>query len=136
MCAMPTGAGGAVAVTVTGSMVAEEAMADQPAVRTLDPDTAKRLLDEGKAYLVDVREANEHAAERIPGAELRPMSSFNPANFPEKAGKHPIFHCAGGGRSARAAEAVAATTGTPGTHLGGGLAAWKDAGLPVEKGKG
>ena len=34
---------------------------------TITPEQAKRLIEEG-AILVDIREADEHARERIPGA--------------------------------------------------------------------
>ena len=40
---------------------------------TIDPVAAKRLLDEG-AVLIDVREPDEHARERVPGARNHPLS--------------------------------------------------------------
>ena len=44
-----------------------------------------------------------------------------------------IFHCAGGMRSALAAKTAQDMGLKPVAHLGGGFAAWRDAGGPVEK---
>src|SRR6202034_1257479 len=44
-----------------------------------------------------------------------------------------IFHCAGGLRSALAAKTAADMGLKPVAHIGGGFAAWRDAGGPVEK---
>ena len=44
-----------------------------------------------------------------------------------------IFHCAGGMRSALAAKTAQDMGLKPVAHIGGGFAAWRDAGGPVEK---
>jgi rhodanese-related sulfurtransferase len=44
-----------------------------------------------------------------------------------------IFHCAGGMRSALAAKTAHDMGLKPVAHMGGGFAAWRDAGGPVEK---
>ncbi len=44
-----------------------------------------------------------------------------------------IFHCAGGMRSALAAKTAQDMGLKPVAHMGGGFAAWRDAGGPVEK---
>ena len=46
-------------------------------LQTIDPVAAKRLIDEG-AVLVDIREADEHARERVPGARNQPLSRLGP----------------------------------------------------------
>ena len=59
-------------------------MPDQnPSVRDLTPQEVARGLEEGRMLLVDVREPNETALERFPGAVLVPLSSFDPADIPE-----------------------------------------------------
>jgi len=98
-------------------------------IRSIDPREAKRLVDDG-ALLVDVREPDEHARERIYGARLVPLSRF-PATLVRQDGPPVIFHCRSGGRTAAAVEQLAAATGGDGYMLGGGIAAWKAAGLPV-----
>ena len=62
-------------------------MPDQtPSVRDLTPQEVARGLQEGRMVLVDVREPNETALERFPGAVLVPLSAFDPAAIPEPAG--------------------------------------------------
>ena len=98
---------------------------------TLDPAELAALLRAHRVLLVDVREPNEYAAERIPGALLYPLSTFEAVVLPEDGGRPIVFHCAGGKRSMDAAMRRLAA-GAPGArHLGGGIAAWKAAGLPV-----
>jgi rhodanese-related sulfurtransferase len=104
-------------------------------VQEIDPLEAKRLLDAGDAVLIDVREAEEYAAARIPGSTLVPLSSFDPAAHANLKGKHVIVHCQMGGRSMRAAQALAPVLGAANVRsLGGGLAAWQALGLPVASG--
>ena len=98
-------------------------------IRSIDPSEAKRLVDDG-ALFVDVREPDEHAREHIHGAKLVPLSRF-PATLVPQDGPPVIFHCRSGSRTAAAVEQLAAATGGNGYMLGGGIAAWKAAGLPV-----
>ena len=53
---------------------------------TLPPGEAKRLLEQG-AILVDVREADEHARENIPGARLMSLSKLDEADLALHAGQ-------------------------------------------------
>ncbi len=98
-------------------------------VRNLSPAELAHMMRDGTAVLVDVREAGEFAAEHIAGALLHPLSTFDPAKLP--AGPV-VFQCGSGKRSLTAI-ARAAEAGRPyHAHLAGGLAAWKQAGLPTE----
>lgn len=99
-------------------------------VTELTPAEVKALLDAGKILLIDVREAQEFAAERIPGALLYPLSTFDPEALPPDDGRQVVLHCAAGGRSLTAARARMAS-GQPGAHMIGGIGEWKAAGLPV-----
>ena len=100
-------------------------------VETLDVTEVARLLEAGKLLLVDVREPAEFAAERIQGALLYPLSTFDPKQLPPDGTRRVVFHCAGGKRSLGAAEQRLAAGSGHATHMGGGIAAWKAAGLPV-----
>ena len=53
-----------------------------PPVRDLTPEDVARGLAEDRMLLVDVREPNETAVERYPGAVIVPLSTFDPARFP------------------------------------------------------
>ena len=101
-------------------------------LNTITPDEAARLLREGGATLVDVREADEHARERIPGARNLPLSRLEEAELAVHQGKPVLFHCRSGARTAGNADRLAAKAGLCEAYVvEGGLDAWKRAGLPV-----
>jgi rhodanese-related sulfurtransferase len=101
-------------------------------VRDLTPEEVARGLKEGRVVLVDVREPNETAVERFPGAVLVPLSSFDPATIPAPPGNEVVFACRSGRRSATASLAAQEQGFEYDSHLAGGLLAWKAAGLPTE----
>jgi len=108
-------------------------MPDQNAsVRDLTPQEVARGLQEGRVLLVDVREPNETAVERFPDAVVVPLSSFDPAAIPEPAGREVVFACRSGRRSVTASLAAQERGFAYGSHLAGGILAWKAAGLPTE----
>ena len=100
-------------------------------VQTLDPPELARRLQAGDVLLVDVREPSEFATERIAGALLYPLSTFDAARLPPDGPRQLVFHCGSGKRSLSAAERRLAAGAPAAAHLGGGLMAWKAAGLPV-----
>jgi rhodanese-related sulfurtransferase len=103
-----------------------------PRVTNLSVEEVARGLDEGRMLLVDVREPNEIAIERYPGAVVVPLSNFDVATIPDPQGKEVVFACRSGRRSVTAS-LVAQERGYPYTsHLAGGILAWKAAGLPTE----
>jgi rhodanese-related sulfurtransferase len=108
-------------------------MADQnPNVRDLTPQDVARGLQEGRIVLVDVREPNETAVERFPDAVLVPLSEFDPSAIPDPAGRDVVFACRSGRRSITASLAAQEQGFVYGSHLAGGILAWKAAGLPTE----
>ena len=88
------------------------------------------LLDQKRAVLVDVREADEFASGHIAGAISMPLSRFQPSLLPAD-GRQVILACAAGRRSMMALEKAAAARDDIDTHLAGGMTAWRAAGLPV-----
>jgi len=103
-----------------------------PQVRDLTPQQVAQGLYEGRLVLVDVREPNETAVERFPEAVLVPLSSFDPAAIPDPAGRDVVFACRSGRRSVTASLAAQEQGFPYGSHLAGGILAWKAAGLPTE----
>lgn len=99
---------------------------------TITPDRAKRLLDQG-AILVDIREADEHAREKIAGATLLPLSKLDEADLAVHEGKPVIFHCRSGARTLANSPRLAGKLGAgcEAYIVEGGIDAWKKAGLPV-----
>lgn len=94
------------------------------------PIDVQAALERGEILLVDVREVHEYALERIPGALLYPLSTFDPKAIPV-AGRTLVMQCAGGVRSLRAAQALIAAGHADVINLDGGINAWKAAGLPL-----
>jgi rhodanese-related sulfurtransferase len=108
-------------------------MSDQnPTVRDLTPEEVVRGLEEGRMVLVDVREPNETDLERFPDAVLVPLSAFDPAAIPDPSGREVVFACRSGRRSVTASLAAQDQGFAYGSHLAGGILAWKAAGLPTE----
>ncbi|MTI10791.1 rhodanese-like domain-containing protein [Curvivirga aplysinae] len=62
----------------------------------INPEEAKILIDEGRGFLIDVREDEEWAAGKIPGAVHAPLTRFSDSTFPPADGKTAIFHCRSG----------------------------------------
>ncbi|MGA2892083.1 MAG: rhodanese-like domain-containing protein [Xanthobacteraceae bacterium] len=108
-------------------------MPEQPqTVRDLTPQEVARGLQEGRILLVDVREPNETELERFPDAVVVPLSAFDPAAIPEPAGREVVFACRSGRRSVTASLAAQEQGFAYGSHLAGGILAWKAAGLPTD----
>lgn len=100
-------------------------------IETLEASEVSQLLKAGKILLIDVREPSEYASERIAGALLYPLSTFDASMLPDDDPRRVVFHCASGKRSLTAAERRLGAGQKHAAHMGGGIAAWKAAGLPV-----
>jgi rhodanese-related sulfurtransferase len=100
-------------------------------LKTISPSDAAGLVRQG-AVLVDIRETDEHARERIPGARHAPLSRIDSETPVRPSDDVVVFHCRTGARTAgNAGRLAAATEGCQAFVLEGGLDAWKKAGLPV-----
>ncbi|WP_313315873.1 rhodanese-like domain-containing protein [Pulveribacter sp.] len=97
---------------------------------------AVQLINREKAVVIDVCEPEEYAAGHVGGAKNVPLGQLQerlPQVVKNKAVPL-VLVCAKGPRSARAA-AIAKSLGYDRAQpLSGGLAAWREAGMPVEKG--
>jgi rhodanese-related sulfurtransferase len=100
-------------------------------LQAISPQRAAELMRDG-AVLVDIREADEHARERIPSARHHALSRID-AETPLRPGDDAlIFHCRSGARTKNNAPKLAGAASQCETYiLEGGLDAWKKAGLPV-----
>lgn len=100
-------------------------------MKELSPAEVAAKLGSHSIVLVDVREPQEYAAERIHGALLFPLSTFDPAALPLPHGRDIVFQCGSGKRSATAIQLCQASGYPHAMHLKGGLQSWKAAGLPT-----
>jgi rhodanese-related sulfurtransferase len=106
-------------------------MSENRHVEEITPEEARRLRDEGKAVIIDVREPHEYQAERIHGALLFPLSTFDATALPDDGDRQVILHCGVGGRSMKAAQHCLQSGRPRAAHITGGLKAWKEGGLPT-----
>jgi len=101
----------------------------------LSTSNAVQLINREKAVVVDVSETEEFAAGHIGGARNVPLNELEerlPAMVKNKA-LPVLLVCPTGARASRAL-AIAKKLGYEKAQvLGGGLKAWKEANLPVEK---
>jgi len=99
-------------------------------IRTITAERVSELLQKG-ALLFDVREADEHARERIGLARNAPLATLSRSSLPTGDVRAVVFHCKSGARTAANAAKLEAATDCDAYILEGGLEAWKRAGLPV-----
>jgi adenylyltransferase/sulfurtransferase len=88
----------------------------------------KQRLDQGDdLQIIDVREPNEFEVARIPGSVLIPLGQVVGRMSEIDPERETVVHCKGGGRSARAIEALsrAGFTGQM-SNLAGGITAWSN----------
>lgn len=99
----------------------------------IDPRDAQAALARGECVLVDVREADEHARERIAGSVLLPLSALTPKQVTALGANRVVIHCKSGRRGADAVARCAglADAGIAVVNVRGGIEAWKAAGLPT-----
>ena len=96
---------------------------------------ATNLINREDALVVDVREPNEFAAGHVLGAKNLPLARLDAsgADLAKKKERPVIVYCDGGDRSAKALATLKKHGFTRVANLSGGLGAWQQAGLPVEK---
>ena len=119
----------------SGSMLLWPMISSGMNAGALSATGAVQLINRERAVVVDVSDAGEFAAGRVGGAKNIPLSELEdklPQAVKNK-GLPLILVCANGAGSRRA-EAIAKKLGYEQAQaLGGGLKAWKDANLPIEK---
>ena len=102
---------------------------------SLTPARAVQLINRERAVVIDVCETEEYAAGHVGGAKNVPLGQLEerlPAVVKNKA-LPVVLVCASGARSNRAV-AIAKKLGYENAQsLAGGLKAWREASLPVEK---
>ena len=110
-------------------------------VETLPTEEAIKLAGNANVVLVDIRDIRELARDgKVPGAVhcprgmlefwIDPASPYHKPVFAQD--KKYVFFCAGGLRSALAAQTAQRMGLKPVAHIKGGFGAWKKAGGPVD----
>ncbi len=108
---------------------------------TIEVADAVKLLEDDGVIFVDIRDVRELQREgKVPGATHAPRGMLEFWIDPESPyyrdvfgqDKRYVFYCAGALRSALAVQTVQKMGMTNVCHLGGGFAAWREAGAPIE----
>jgi rhodanese-related sulfurtransferase len=95
-------------------------------------EAARRLRDDPAAILLDVRERDEFADVRAPGAALVPMSELT-TRVDELPDRPLLVICHSGSRSLAVSNYLR-QLGRDATNVAGGMVAWEGAGLPTASG--
>ncbi len=95
---------------------------------------AVQLINREKAVLIDVSEPAEFASAHVAGSRNVPLGSLTQAkNLPTNKALPIVVVCPSGTRAQRAAAMLRKLGHEKTVTLGGGLASWRQANLPVEK---
>jgi rhodanese-related sulfurtransferase len=111
-------------------------------IETLSVEEARKLHGSGDVTFVDLRDPREREREgKMPGAFhctrgmlefwIDPDSPYHKPQFAED--KKFVFFCAGGWRSALAAQTAGRMGLKPVAHIKGGFGEWKKSGAPLEE---
>ncbi len=111
------------------------------AVVTVSVDEAMALHGQDEVAFIDVRESNERAAGFVAGSFHAPRAFLEFMVDPESpmyqevfgSGRRLVLYCGSGGRSALAAKTLEEMGVAKVSHMAGGIAAWSQAGGPLER---
>ena len=99
------------------------------------PAEAVQLINREKGVLIDICEPAEYAVAHVAGARNIPMGSLETSkNLPSNKALPVVLVCQSGARSSRAVGILRKLGYENARSLNGGLAAWREAQLPVDKG--
>jgi len=100
----------------------------------LTPAAAVTLINREKAQLIDISEPGEYAALHAGGARNVPLGQLETSNdLPRNKALPLVVVCANGMRSSRGVAILKKRGYERAQALAGGLAAWREANLPVER---
>lgn len=100
----------------------------------LSPQDAVALINKQHGVVVDVRDPGDFAKGHLPNARNLPLLGLD-ARLGEldKLRGRPLIVCGEGGEAAKAVAQFKKAGFEQAVALSGGLAAWREAGMPVEK---
>jgi rhodanese-related sulfurtransferase len=104
------------------------------AAAATEPTAAGTDAAAPRPLIVDVREPNEFASERIEGSVLIPLSQFADRHAELPKDRPLVMQCHSGSRSSSATMFLLQRGWTDVRNLDGGIAAWMRDGLPVRTG--
>jgi rhodanese-related sulfurtransferase len=119
---------------VSGGMLVWPAVRGGGRATAVGPAEAVRLINRERAVLIDVCEPAEYAAGHAAGARNIPLGSIEGSKeLPKDKTLPVVVLCATGARSGRAVSMLRKLGHEHAVSLAGGVRAWREASLPVEK---
>ena len=99
------------------------------------PAQATHLINREDALVVDVRDPGEYGAGHILGAKNVPLARIDDgaSDLGKRKDRPLILYCDTANRSGKALGALKKQGFTRVANLSGGISAWQQAGLPIEK---
>ncbi len=95
---------------------------------------ATQLINREDAMIIDVREPGEYGAGHVLGAKNIPLARLDGSGeLAKRKDRTIILYCESGDRSGKALATLKKLGYEKTFNLSGGLGAWRQAGLPVEK---
>jgi rhodanese-related sulfurtransferase len=122
------------AAITSGGLLLWPKLANQGGAGAVGTAEAVRLINREKAVLIDVSEPDEFARGHAAGARNVPLNALQGAKeLPSNKQLPVVLMCATGARAARAAGELRRLGHQRAMALAGGVRAWREANLPVEK---
>jgi rhodanese-related sulfurtransferase len=122
------------AALTSGALLLWPNLARQGGGGAVGTNEAVRLINRERAVLIDVSEPDEFAQGHAAGARNVPLNSLQGAKeLPSNKQLPLVLMCSTGARAARAAGELRKLGHERATALAGGLKAWREANLPLEK---
>jgi len=122
------------AALVSGGMLLWTTFARSTGAGSVSTAEAVRLVNREKAVLIDVCSAAEYAAGHVAGARNVPLDSIEGhKQLPSNKTLPLVLLCQSGARASKAAGILRKAGYANVQVLAGGLKAWREANLPVEK---
>ena len=119
---------------VSGGLLLFPTLARGGGAGRVSPGEAVQLINREKGVLIDVCEPAEFAAGHAKGARNVPLGQLDGArDLPANKALPVLVMCASGARAGRAAGQLRKAGYERAVAVAGGHAAWREAGLPVEK---
>ena len=123
-----------VAAAASGGILLWQQIRSGGAGGGLTPTQAVQLINKQKAVVIDVCEPAEFAAAHVTGAKNIPLGQLAEGKgLPSNKALPLVVVCAAGTRSARAVAQLKKMGYENAQSLSGGLKAWREANLPIEK---
>ena len=119
---------------VSGAMLLWPVVRRSTGGPSVSAQQATHLINRQDALVVDVREPGEYGTGHIIGARNVPLARIGAAGSELKRKDRPVIvYCQGGERAPKAAALLRKQGFGSVVNLSGGIGAWQQAGLPVEK---